>query len=120
MRQLLIRWVIVALAVLAATYIVPGVDVHGSRGLITVFAMALILGIVNTFIRPIVVLLSLPAIILSLGLFLIAINAAMFGLASWLVPNFSVDGILSALAGSLIVSIVAWLLAYIVPEAKSE
>jgi putative membrane protein len=118
MRHLLIRWAVIALAVLAAVYIVPGINVDGNDGFITVLIMAAVLGVVNTIVKPIVKLFSLPVIALTLGLFLIVINAAMLGLASWLVPHFNVDGILPALGGAIIISIVSWLLSFLVPDAK--
>jgi putative membrane protein len=119
-KQLFIRWVVVALGVLAAAYIVPGIDVDSSEGLLAVIAMALVLGIVNTLVRPLVKLLALPLIAVTLGLFLLVINAAMFALASWLLPSFSVDGFIAALEGSIIVSIVGWLMSFIVPDAKDN
>lgn len=119
LKSLVVRWAIVALAVLAAVYIVPGIDVTGTQGFLTVVGMAFVLGILNTLVKPLITLFSLPLIALTFGLFLLVINAAIFGLASWLLPNFSVDGILAALGGSLIVSIVGWLLSYVLPDEKA-
>ena len=120
MKQLLVRWAVLALAVFAAVYIVPGINVTGTQGLVTVVGLAAVLGVLNTLVRPLVKLLALPLIALTLGLFLIVINAAMLGLASWLLPNFHIDGILPAIGGALIISIVGWLLSYIVPDAKEN
>jgi putative membrane protein len=119
-KQLIIRWAILALAVFAAVYIVPGITVDDTQGLLTVVGMAAVLGVINTFIRPLVRLLSLPLIALTLGLFMLVINAALFALSSWILPNFHVDGFFSALGGSIIVSIVGWLLSDIVPDAKED
>ena len=106
MRGFFVRLIICAAGLAAAGWIVPGVTITGP---LTLFLAALLLGIVNAIVRPIAVLLTLPATILTLGLFLLVINAAMFGLVAWLLDDFVVTGFWPALFGWLIVWFVSWL-----------
>jgi putative membrane protein len=101
----LLRMLITAGALAVAAYLVPGIVVDGPG---TLILAALLLGLVNALVRPIIVLLTLPLTILTLGLFLLVVNAAMFGLVAWLVPGFAVSGFFAALFGWLIVSLVSW------------
>jgi putative membrane protein len=109
--RLLIRWLVTSIALLVAAWIVPGIHVTPDSW--TVFAgMALILGLVNAIIRPILKLLSCPLIILTLGLFVLVINGVTLLLASriatsWFGVGFHVDGFWPAFLGALIVSIVS-------------
>ena len=104
----LIRTTLVtALALMATAYIVPGFTVQ-SFGIAIV--AALVLGLVNAVIRPLMLLLTLPINILTLGLFTWVINALMIGLAAFFVGGFAVSGFLPALLGSLVVSLVSSLL----------
>lgn len=102
MPGFLVRTVVIMLGLWLASAIVPGVHVAGAGAL---FLAALLLGIVNAFVRPLFVLLTLPFTIVTLGLFLLVVNAAMFGLTAALLPGFAVDGFFAALFGSVIVSI---------------
>lgn len=92
------------IALLAAAYLLPGITV---TGVWAGFFAAVVLGFVNGFIKPIFTILTIPFTILTFGLFLLVINAIMLSLTSVLVPGFAVSGFLSALIGSLIVSVVA-------------
>lgn len=103
---LLIGWLINAIAVMAGSYIIPGVSVDG---FITALIVAVILGLVNTFIKPILVILTLPITIVTLGLFLLVINAVVILLVAWLVPGFMVSGFVAAVFFSLLLTIVGWL-----------
>ena len=89
-----------------ASELVPGIEVEGGA---TLFGAALLLGIVNAVIRPIVVVLFLPITILTLGLFLLVINAAMLGLVASLFDGFRVAGFGSAILGSIVLSITGWI-----------
>ena len=93
---------IVALGLWLATQILPGLH-FDSAG--TLLAAALLLGIVNAIVRPIAVVLTLPLTLLTLGLFLLVINAAMLGLVALLLGGFQISGFWTALGGSLIVSV---------------
>jgi len=118
--KLLIRWLVTSIALVVAAWLVPGIRV--SHDSFTVFAgMALILGLVNAFIRPLLKLLSCPLIILTLGLFVLVINGITLLLAAWIAQHwfgvgFYVDGFLPAFLGALIVSIVSVALTAILGE----
>jgi putative membrane protein len=103
------RWVISTLAVLVATYVVPGIKYGDWRDLLVA---TLVLGLLNSFLRPLLMLLSLPLLIFTLGLFTIVINAVLLLLVSVLLgaDNFRVDGFWSAFWGALVISIVSLLL----------
>jgi putative membrane protein len=123
--RLLIRWLVTSIALLVAAWIVPGIRVD-EGGWKVFAAMALILGLVNAIIRPILKLLSCPLIILTLGLFVLVINGITLLWASeiatnWFGVGFHVDGFLPAFLGALIVSIVSVALTAMLGEdRKSE
>jgi putative membrane protein len=101
--SLLLKWLVSAIAVYAAASFVPGITLPSfGRAMI----VAVVLGLLNAILRPILVLLTLPITILTLGLFLIVINALMLMLAGELVKNFEVAGFGAALLGSLVISVV--------------
>lgn len=108
--SIIISLLVNALAVFVAAYFTPGVEVAS-------FMVALIasiaLGILNTILKPILKLLTLPITILTLGLFSLVINVAMILLASYLVDGFSVDGFWAALIFSLVLSLVNWFLSFL-------
>lgn len=104
--QLLLRWILNALALLLVTRIVPGVTVDGFYAALVV---ALVLGIVNALIRPILVFLTLPINLLTLGLFTLVINALLFWFVSTLVKGFQVAGFMAAFWGALMLWAVSWL-----------
>jgi putative membrane protein len=103
---LLIRLVVNALAILAAAYIVPGIEVAGGLSLL---AAALVLGLINAVVRPILLFLTLPFTLVTLGLFIFLLNAFCLWLTSWLVKGFEVHGFWAAVLGAMIVSVVSWL-----------
>jgi len=102
MQGILIRTLIIMLGLALASAIIPGVEIFGTGSLILA---ALLLALVNAIVRPIAFLLTLPLTIVTLGLFLFILNAAMFGLVAAMMSNFYVAGFWPALFGSLIVSI---------------
>jgi putative membrane protein len=102
------RWVINTLAVLVAVYIVDGIDYQKWPDLLVA---SLLLGVLNTFLRPLLMLLSLPLLLFTLGLFMLVINALTLLLVGWLLsPRFTVDGFWSAFWGALIISVVGLVL----------
>ncbi len=103
--QFLSRLIISALSLGFAAYIVPGMYVDSIMALIIA---AFLLGIVNAVIRPILFILTLPITLLTLGLFLFVINAAMLGLVAWIIPGFRIDGFWAALMGWLLISLTSW------------
>lgn len=107
MKGILIRWLILTAAVLAAAYLVRGIH---ADDFFSALAAAAVLGILNALLRPVLIILTLPITVLTLGLFLFVINALLLMMASGLVGSFHVEGFGSALLGSLVISIVGWLL----------
>ena len=108
MGSLLLRLVGTALALYVATEVVPGLAYHGPWwGLLLV---ALVFGVVNALVRPVVVLLTCPFVILTLGLGLLLINAGMLGLTAWLAGDWlTIEGCLPAVLGALLISVVSFL-----------
>jgi len=102
----LIRWLLSALALILTSKIVPGITVDSFTALLIA---AIVLGLVNAVVKPILVFFTLPLTFLTLGLFLLVVNAITFGLAAWLVPGFSVNGFLPAMLGSIVMSILSFL-----------
>ena len=102
MAELLAHLVITAALLLIVARIVPGVHVEGWG---SAFIGAMVLGLVNSFVRPFMVLLTLPLTVLTLGLFLLVVNALMLGLVSMLVPGIQLKGFGSAILGSLLLSL---------------
>jgi len=103
---LILRWIVNALAILAIAYFLPGI---GVSGLYAALIAALVLGIINAIIRPLVILLTLPVNILTLGLFTLVINAVLFWFASTIVKGFEVADFKAAFLGALIMWIVSWI-----------
>jgi putative membrane protein len=106
MTGIVLRIVIVALGLWLASEIFSGLQFSSAA---TLFAAALLLGIVNAIVRPIAIVLTLPLTLLTLGLFLLVINAGMLGLVAWMLPGFQISGFWTALGASLVVSVVSWL-----------
>jgi putative membrane protein len=111
--SLFVRWLLNAVALGAAAYMVDGIYISG---FFAALLAAIVLGIVNTIIKPVFIILTLPINLLSLGLFTFVINGLMLFFAAAIVPGFAVTGILSAVLGSIIISLVSFLLASLVKE----
>ena len=103
MIRILINWLVSALIILIVAYVLPGVMVVN---FFAALVLAVVLGLINAFIRPLVLFLTLPINILSLGLFTFVVNALMIMLAAWFVPGFSVGNFWWALLFSIVLSIV--------------
>ena len=101
----LFHWLISTIAVLVAAYLVPGVDVD----LIGALVLAVVLGLFNAFLRPLVNLLTLPLNIVTLGLFSLVTNAVIIMVADYLIPGFTVGGFWAALVFSVLLSLINWL-----------
>ena len=107
------RWLITALAVAAAVWLIPGIRIFGTDNVALALALAsLALALINMFIKPIVQVLSCPLIILTLGLFYLVVNAAMLELAAWVSTGIfgrgiAIDGFGSAVLGAIVISIVS-------------
>lgn len=103
--NLIVRWLLNALALALTAWIVPGITVAGAVALIVA---ALVIGLLNALVKPILVMLTLPITILTLGLFLLVLNALLFWLAAAVVPGFVVSGFLSALLGAIVMALLVW------------
>lgn len=106
MAGFLLRGLVAALGLWAATAMLDGITIDTAT---TLVLAGLLLGIVNAIVRPFALLLSLPALVVTLGLFLLVINAAMLGLVALMLPGFRIDGFWTAVGGSLIVSVISWI-----------
>ena len=103
--RFLIHWAIVAVSLWVAIELVLGIHV---RSFATLALAALVLGLINACVRPLLVVLTFPITVLTLGLFYLVVNGLAFGLAAWLVPGFSVHGLVPAMLGALIVGVLSW------------
>ena len=118
MEGFLIRAVVVGIGLWLASMIVSGIAFNSTQ---TLIAAALLLGIVNAFVRPIIVLLTLPITLLTLGLFLLVINALMIMLVAWFLPGFLVAGFWSAVFAAIVVSLTSWVMSgWIGPRGRIE
>jgi putative membrane protein len=113
MKGLFIRWLVLTLSILAAAYLFEGIEVSSFSS--ALFAAA-VLGILNAFFRPILILLTLPINLLTLGLFTFVVNALMLMLTSSIISGFHVQGFWSAVFGSLVISVASWLLTSVVND----
>jgi putative membrane protein len=114
MKRILIRIGVNAVALWAASELVGGISLE--EGLWKILLVAAIFGLVNALVRPVAKLLSLPVIILSLGIFILVINAVMLLITDWLTASLEIDGFGAAFWGALIISIVSWALSVFVPD----
>ena len=109
--MLIARWIVNAAALLLVAYLYPGVQVES---FVASLVAALVLGLVNAFIRPLLVILTFPVTLITLGLFLFVINALLFWLVAEVVHGFTVSGFWAALVGSILYSLItlitSWLL----------
>ena len=118
MQGFVVRMLVTAVGLALAAWIVPGITVSGPG---TLLLAALLMGIVNGFVRPIVILLTLPLTVVTFGFFLLVVNAGMFGFVAWLLGGFAVNGFFAALFGWIIVSVFAWLASwYIGPRGRYQ
>ena len=118
MQGIFIRTLISMLGLFLASSLIPGVAIDGMGNFILA---ALLLGLVNAFIRPLLFLFTLPLTIVTMGLFIFVVNAAMFGLVAAMLDNFQVSGFWSALFGAIVVSITSTVASwYIGPDGRFE
>ena len=105
MNAFLLRAALAAIGLWLATWLVEGLVIAGPG---TLVLAALLLGVCNALVRPLLILLTLPATVLSLGLFLLVINAAVLGLVAAMLPGFAIAGFWPALWGSMVVGFTGW------------
>ena len=113
MFKLLIVWVLNALALMAVAYLVPGIHVANFTAALIA---ALVIGLVNILIKPLLVLLTLPITLLTLGLFILVINGVLFWLVGNYLQGFSVSSIVVGVIGALVYSVISGILSAIIPE----
>lgn len=123
--RLILRWLITAVALVAAARLVPGIEIRDQSGWFAVLVMAAVLGFANAIIRPILKLLSCPLILLTLGLFTLVVNAVVLYLSASISNNlfgagFFIDGFWPAFWGSIVVSIISALLSIFLPDDDEQ
>jgi putative membrane protein len=123
--KLLIRWIVVAVSLIVAVSVIPGIRVEDTNAWIAVAVMAVVLGLVNAIIRPILAFLSCGCIVATLGLFMLVINGFTLWLSSWIARNwlnvgFYVDGFWPAFWGGIVVGVVSFVLSLILVDDRDK
>jgi putative membrane protein len=113
--RLLLLWILNAVALLAVTWLLPSIQVSGFGAALIA---ALVLGFINTLVRPVLALLTLPITLLTLGIFYLVLNGLLFWLASALLPGFHVEGFWSAVFGAVLYGVITWTLSALIPNQK--
>jgi putative membrane protein len=113
--RLLLLWILNAVALLAVTWLLPSIQVSGFGAALIA---ALVLGFINSLVRPVLALLTLPITLLTLGIFYLVLNGLLFWLASALLPGFQVAGFGSAVFGAILYGLIAWGLSALIPDKK--
>jgi len=113
--RLILIWFCNALALIAVTYVLPGVRVDGFE---SALLAALVLGLINTLVRPLLIVLTLPVTVLTLGLFLLVINGLLFWFAGSVLRGFEVSGFWTGLMGALLYSVISSLLSLLIPRQQ--
>ena len=114
---LIVTWLLSAAALFVAARVVPGVEIASFK---VALVAALVLGLVNAFVRPVVKLLTLPVTLVTLGLFLLVVNGAMIGLAAWLVDGFSVNGLIPGVLMAIVVTVVSAFLSWLTGDNEKN
>lgn len=114
MKGLVIRWLILTIAILLAVYLIEGIRASGIHAILLAAA---VLGILNALLRPILIVLTLPLNILTLGLFTFLINAFLLKMTSGVIPGFDVAGFWPAVFGALVISVVNWLISTLISDS---
>lgn len=123
--KFIVRWIVTSIAVAMAAWLIPGIRIVGTNGWWAVAVMAITLGLMNAILRPILAFLSCGFIILTLGLFTLVVNGLTFWAGSWVAVNwfnvgFYVDGLWPAILGSIVVSVVSFLLSVFLAEKSQQ
>jgi putative membrane protein len=117
MTKFLVRAVFAALGLWLAAEVVPGVSIEGVG---TLIVAAILLGVVNAIVRPIVLILTLPITILTLGLFLLVVNAAMIGLVAMLLGDFRIDGLVPGILAAIVTGLISWIGHIVLKDEKKS
>ncbi|MBX9575413.1 MAG: phage holin family protein [Caulobacteraceae bacterium] len=115
MIRFLVQALVTMLGLWLSAQIVPGVDFTSTGSLI---AAAIILGLVNAIVRPILVVITFPITVVTLGLFLLVVNAAMIGLTAMFLGGFQVDGLWTGVGAAIVTGVVSWLAGAFIPDGK--
>jgi putative membrane protein len=115
--RLLLLWILNAVALLAVTWLLPSIQVSGFGAALLA---ALLLGFINTLVRPVLAILTLPITLLTLGIFYLVLNGLLFWLASALLPGFQVAGFGSAVFGAILYGVIAWALSSLIPDQQTR
>ncbi len=114
--RFLIRVLVNTAAIVVAAHVIPGIAVADAS---SAMVAGLVLGIINAIIRPVLIVLTFPLTLLTLGLFIFVVNAICLFLTAWLVPGFFISGFFAGLAGAIFISIVSWILnAFVGPRRR--
>jgi putative membrane protein len=119
--RLLLVWLLNAVALIGVAHVVPGIKIAGlwgTQGITTALIAAFVLGLVNTIIRPLLVLLTLPVTILTLGLFFFVINGLLFWAVGTFLPGFTVSGFWAGFIGAIVYGIIGWLLSMLLQKRR--
>ena len=111
--KLLIVWILNAIALLAVAYLLPSIEVSG---FVSALVAAAVIALVNVLIRPLLILLTLPVTILTLGLFILVIYGLLFYLVGEILEGFQVQSLLAGIVGAILYSIISWLLTSLITE----
>lgn len=114
--KLLLLWLINAISLLAVAYLMPSIDVSNFT---TALIAALVLGLLNTVIRPVLILLTLPATMLTLGLFIFVINGLLFWFAGSFINGFVVHGFWAGFLGAIVYSVISWLISVLLVRSEA-
>ena len=117
LAKFVVRVIFGALGLWVASKLVPGIYVRDTTALILA---ALLLGVVNAFVRPVITILTLPLTIITLGLFLLIVNAAMIGLVSVLIPGFTVHGLMAGILAAIVTGISSWIGGMVLRDDRRE
>ncbi len=115
--RLLLLWILNAVALLAVTYLLPAIQIEGFG---SALLAALVLGFINTLVRPVLAILTLPITVLTLGIFYLVLNGLLFWLAGALLPGFEVAGFWAAVFGAILYGIIAWALSALVTTSRGK
>lgn len=118
MKPFLVRWLTTTVAVLVASTLIPGIEVSG--GIVALIGASLFLGIVNALVRPVLLLLSIPLILVTMGLFLLVLNALLLWMVGSIVPGFSVSGFWSAFFGAIVISLTTWIMSVFFRDSEGR
>jgi putative membrane protein len=118
LKQLIVGWIVVAAAFAITAAVVPSVEIDG--GVLTLLLIAIVFGLVNALVGPVLRLISLPLTVITFGLFALVINAALLGITAWLLDSLDVGGFFPAVLAAVVLSLVTAVLLFLVQRVVGE